>query len=186
MLRLSTVTAVAVAIIPVIATGASAGEGEYKPVDEFSYAQQAARAAWQPMAGSKPVSVGEIDGRRALSMPCNFRGTQIDRASWDRKVKLDMTACRGMQFMFRCADPSAIGRFTMYFRSGGGWYNCGFEAPASGKWVLVRIRKRDARIEEKPDGWGNIDTIRISAWRGGNADTQLPLRRWGCSAPADR
>ncbi len=179
MLRFSTVTVVAVAIIPIIAAGAPAGEADYKPVDEFSYSQQAARAAWHPMAGSKPVSVGEIDGRRALTMPCNFRGTQIDRASWDRKVKLDMTACRGMRFLLRCSKPSAIGRFTMYFRSGGGWYNCGFEASTLGKWAVVRIHKRNARIEGKPDGWGNVDTIRISAWRGGNADTEFAIAALG-------
>ena len=172
-------TVLAILALGVLAARAATGEAGYRPVDEFSYSQEEARAAWKPMAGSRPVSVGEIDGRRALSMPCNFRGTQIDRASWDRKVKLDMTACRGMQFMFRCADPSAMGRFTMYFRSGGGWYNCGFEAPASGKWAVVRIRKPDARIEDKPDGWGNIDTIRISAWRGGDADTQFAIAAMG-------
>ena len=179
MLSLSRVAPVAIAIIAVVAAGASGGEAGYRPVDDFSYSQQAARAAWKPMAGSRPVSVAEIDGRRGLKMPCNFRGTGIDRASWDRKVRLDMTACRGMQFLFRCEDLSPISSFTMYLRSGRGWYRCGFEAPASTKWAVVRVHKRGAGIEGTPAGWGSVDTIRISAWRGTDADTEFAVAALG-------
>ena len=53
----------------------------YKLVDDFSYSQQFAQTAWQPMSGSKSVSIVDIGGGRALKMPCNFRGTKIERAA---------------------------------------------------------------------------------------------------------
>jgi len=158
--------------ISIAAAGDKARSGV---IDDFSGGEKAARAAWRPMTGSGEVSVTEIDGKRALRLPCNFRGTLIDRASWDRKVDLDMTGCRGVQFMFRSRDTSPIAHFTMYFHSGGGWYNVGFEPPGSTGWGLVKVYKRNARTEGSPGGWGKIDTIRISAWRGGGTDTEFRI-----------
>jgi len=142
-------------------------------IDDFSGGQKAARAAWRPMTGSREVTVVEIGGRRALKMPCNFRGAKIDRASWDRSLKLDMTGCRGVQFLFRSRDVSPVAHFTMYFRSGTGWYNVGFEPPGSPGWGLVKVYKKNARVEGVPRGWGKVDTIRISAWRGSETDTEF-------------
>ena len=56
-----------------------------------------APGAWEPMSGSKRVSVVDVRGKKALRMPCNFRGTRFERASWDRNLKLDMTICHGLQ-----------------------------------------------------------------------------------------
>jgi hypothetical protein len=82
-------------------------EPAYKIVDDFLYSQRTAATVFKPMAGSKPVSLVEIDGRNTLRMQCNFRGTKMDRASWDGSLKLDLTMCKGLQFLFYCPDPSA-------------------------------------------------------------------------------
>ena len=74
-------------------------EPVYKIVDDFSYSQRTAVTVWKPMAGSKPVSLVEIDGRNTLRMQCNFRGTKIERASWDGSIKLALTMCKGLQFL---------------------------------------------------------------------------------------
>jgi len=125
------------------------------------------------MSGSKDTSIVRLDGREAVRFPCSFHGTRIERASWDIPVRLDLTMCRGVRFGFYCADPDSVSHFTMYFRSAGGWYSCGFDAGRPGRWTVVTIDKATARTEGVPAGWASIDTVRISAWRGGDTDTEF-------------
>ncbi len=140
-------------------------------VDDVSYATARARELWRPMAGSAEVSAVQQGGRRALRMPCTFRGTRIDRASWDRTVALDLTRAKGLRFAMQCADASPVGHFTVYLRSGKGWYKGGFSAPPGQGWGQVTIAKSTMSTEGAPTGWGRIDAIRLSAWRGKNVDT---------------
>ena len=143
-------------------------------VDDFGYADDAAaRAAWRPMGGSAEVSPATVDGRTCLRMPCNFEGTRIERASWDRSVRLDMTAGRGIRFDLYVRDPSAVGHFSLYFQSGDGWYASSFAPRQKGRWHRVTIDKEDTKIEGRPAGWGAIETIRISAWRGKSEDAEF-------------
>ena len=171
---------VAVAVVGSVLTGlvSTVGAGvksESKSIDDFSTGQIAARLAWRPMEGSKEVSVARVDGKQALRLACNFRGTRIERASWDRKVALDLTGRKGVQFLYRSEGVSSVGYFSIYFHSGAGWYKAGFGAPGSPGWGLVKILKKDAGVEGSPGGWGKIDTIRISAWRGGNTDSEFQI-----------
>jgi len=143
-------------------------------VDDLSYpTDEAAQAAWAPMAGSGGVSIATLGGRRALRMPCNFEGTEIERASWDRKVQLDLTACRGLRFAFYCADAAPVSHFSLYLHSGDGWYAASFGQRSSSGWSEVAIDKTDTKIEGSPGGWATVDTIRISAWRGRHIDTEF-------------
>ena len=135
--------------------------------------EAAARAAWQPMEGTAPVSVAEIDGLKAVRMPCNFRGTKIERASWDRQVQLDLAACRGVEFKVFCRDASPVAHFSFFFQSGDGWYATSFRPAEKGKWCTVAIDKDQMHIEGRPAGWSSISAIRISAWRGSDVDTEF-------------
>jgi uncharacterized lipoprotein YddW (UPF0748 family) len=154
-------------------------EPGYKIVDDFSYTQQTAASVFKPMTGSKPVSVVDVDGRKALRMQCNFRGTKIDRASWDGSLKLDLTMCKGLQFLFYCPDPSPVASFVVYLHSGDGWYRGGFDAPACDEWAEIRVDKNTTSIEGRPAGWSKIDTIRVSAWRGQDIDTEFYIAALG-------
>lgn len=122
------------------------------------------------MSGSLPVDIVQMAGQKAARMRCNFNGTRIDRASWDCSVNLDLTMSKGVEFDFYCADASPVSHFSMYFHSGKGWYSAGFSPAVSKGWNKVRIAKNSTSVEGAPAGWGNIDMIRISAWRGGNVD----------------
>ncbi|HUT01522.1 MAG TPA: family 10 glycosylhydrolase, partial [Phycisphaerae bacterium] len=175
------VVSILVSILSAAAASAppEARKDDFKLVDDFSYSQPEARKTWHPMAGSAPVSVERVAGRRALKLHCTFRPGRIERASWDRKVKLDLTGAKGIQFLFRCRDTSPIGHFTLYLRSGKGWYSGPFYPPGSGQWVPVRIYKRRTGVEGNPAGWGKIDTIRLSAWRGRNVDTDFHIAELG-------
>lgn len=154
-------------------------KSEYHVLDNFSYTEAAARTHWKPMTDSAPVSIVRIGSGHALKLPCNFQETKIERASWDRSVKLDMTMCRGLQFFFYCDNTNPVSHFTVYLRSGQGWYRGNFDAPAAKKWTPVQILKKDTNIEDKPTGWSKIDTIRISAWRGRNQDTEFYIADLG-------
>ncbi|MBI4327386.1 MAG: family 10 glycosylhydrolase, partial [Chloroflexi bacterium] len=135
-----------------------------------------ARAAWRPMDGTAPVSVALRDGHQALRLPCNFAGTRIERASWDRPVALDLTACRGIEFQMFCRDASPVSYFSFYLQSGEGWYHATFYPESSGDWNTVTLDKAAFGTEGKPAGWGRIRTIRVSAWRGQDRDTELWMR----------
>ena len=175
----------AAAAVCVLASIACAGpkppviKTDYDIVDGFTYSAAEAGKIWKPMTGSTAVSVVEIDGRRALKMPCHFKGTDIERASWDRDLQLDLAARSGLTFLMRCRNPRPVGHFSFYFRSGNGWYAAGFSPPAGNWWKPVRIRKWDTRVEGSPAGWSRIDGIRISAWRGRDEDTEFHIAALG-------
>ncbi|MBM4086962.1 MAG: hypothetical protein FJ272_19405, partial [Planctomycetes bacterium] len=155
-------------------------KAEYAAFDDGGYASDAAaQAAWEPMTGTAPVSVAALEGRKVLRMPCNFAGTKIDRASWDRKVTLDLTACQGIRFKFFCKDTSPISHFSLYFQSGDGWYSSSFAPTTGSQWNTLTIDKASTRQEGKPAGWGQISTIRLSAWRGGDVNTELYVCDFG-------
>ncbi|HPD15258.1 MAG TPA: family 10 glycosylhydrolase [Planctomycetota bacterium] len=162
------------------AVAAAARAVEPPPKANYPLADDLAQpAAWKPMWGTAPAEAAAIEGRRALRLPCNFQGTKHDRASWDRELKLDLTACQGLQFDVYCADASPVSQFSLYLRSGGGWYATSFAPEAAGQWARVKIEKTDTRMEETPAGWGSVDTIRISAWRGANRDTEFFIANLG-------
>lgn len=159
---------------------------DYKLADDLTYGSVKAREHWKPMAGSKNVAVIEVGGGSVLKLPCNFRGTKIERSSWDRKINLDLAYCRGIQFHFFCSDPSPVSRFTFYLRSGEGWYARNFYPESRGEWDTIVIKKNRFQIEGSPGGWGKIDGIRVSAWRGKAQDTTFYLANiglFGADAP---
>ena len=169
-------TVVFVATVLCCASFARAAGAGGAAIDDLAYPDdKAAQAAWQPMSGVAPVTLAEKDGRKALRMPCNFAGTQIERGSWDRSVQLDLTECEGIQFRFLCANSSPISGFSVYLQSGDGWYAGSFAPSARDAWNTIAIRKEDMRIEGSPAGWAAVRTIRISAWRGAAEDTECYL-----------
>jgi len=167
----NSVLGVAVAVLMLAATAGA----ETAVIDDFSADLKTVRAAWRPMSGSPQASVAKIDGKRALRMICRFKGSDIDRASWDRNGAVDLSGHKGVQFAFRSESVDPVGHFTIYFHSGDGWYSAAFEAPQPGRWGQVKILKKDAGIEDKPGGWAKVDRIRISAWRGGDTDCEFQI-----------
>jgi len=131
------------------------------------------------MKGSSAVTAERLDGTDALTMPCRFKGNRLERCGWDCDVKLDLRTVNGIQFLLRCADPRPIRSWTVYLRSGKGWYAHRVDPPNGASWKLIKLRKSDFGSEDTPAGWGNIDRIRLSAWRGGDADTHFHVARLG-------
>jgi len=178
-----------------VAAAASAQAGEpppipgagYRLIDDFAYPDTAAlNEAWQPMRGSPPAAVVNAGGGRALNLSCRFRATEIERASWDRRVRLDLTAVRGLRFLFFSPDTAPVSHFSFYLRSGNGWYAARFAPKVKNGWTEVRIDKAETLIEGQPAGWSAIDALRISAWRGEVADTGFYIANLGFWEEASR
>ena len=159
-------------------------------LDRLDYADdRAAQAAWRPVENSAPVTTTEVEGRRAVRFPCRFKGTKGGRGCWDHSLALDLTAARGLQFGFYCRDARPISGFTVYLKSGNGWYKWyrRFTGPGPAGWDTFRIDKSEAAKEDAPAGWGRIEVIRLSAWRGADEDTEFcvsELARIGVAPPA--
>jgi len=154
-------------------------ETSYTVVDDLSYDSATAQRLWTPMSQTAPVSVVHLRDGTALRMPCNFEDTTIERASWDRDIDLDMAFARGVRFLYHCPDAQPIASFSFYFRSGNGWYRGHFLVTSTADWVPVEILKEDMGVEGQPAGWSQVDRIRISAWRGGDTDTEFYIASLG-------
>ncbi|MEN6334451.1 MAG: family 10 glycosylhydrolase, partial [Phycisphaerales bacterium] len=143
----------------------------YEVVVYLAYPQLSAQSLWEPMGATEPVSVVTTRSGKALKMPCNFDGTRIERASWDRRLTLDLAWSSGLQFLFYCRDATPVANFTVYLHSGDGWYRGDFDASSTTAWTTIQVHKKDMSVEGNPAGWGKVDTIRISAWRGRDVNT---------------
>ncbi|MCY3021987.1 MAG: hypothetical protein NTW87_23495 [Planctomycetota bacterium] len=154
---------------------------DYPLLEPATYPNDAAaQAAWKPMSGSAPVAVVSLgEGRQALKMPCSFKGTKIERASWDLMTNLDMAACQGIQFKLFCRDAAPVSHFSIYFQSGAGWYGGSFAQKDPTGWSAITAEKSATRTEGTPAGWGKIQAIRISAWRGADTDTEFYIADLG-------
>lgn len=151
----------------------------YEVVEDLSYSQKTAQSLWEPMAGTKPVSIVDVRGGKALRMPCHFQDNGVERASWDRRVTLDLAWRTGVQFLFYCRNATAVSNFSVYLHSGDGWYRGNFDASSTTGWTPIQIHKKDMAVEGHPAGWGKVDTIRISAWRGQDVDTEFYIAALG-------
>jgi uncharacterized lipoprotein YddW (UPF0748 family) len=154
-------------------------EADHEVFDDIGYSQAEAQKLWVPLAGSKDVSVIETQGGKTLELAVNFSGTGIDRVGWDRGIPLNLNMCKGVEFLFYSEDISSISQFVMYFHSGDGWYACSFVPEKVGEWTRVRVEKKVSQIEGRPAGWGKVDKIRLSAWRGSDRDAKFYIRNIG-------
>ena len=153
---------------------------EYPAIQALEWADTAAaRKSWQGRHGSGTLAVEQAGDRPALKFTCLFRADNSERVSWDLPARLDLSTCRGISFRFYCADQSAASGFTFYFRSGDGWYSAPFSVQQQNGWSTVTIDKADSNFEDKPSGWGAVDRLRISAWRGKPVDMVFYIADFG-------
>ncbi len=125
---------------------------------------EAARDTFVPMKGSQPVEWITTEQGGYVKLPLNFKNTNIERASWDIQIPLNLSLAGGIEFDFYCQALEAASQLNIYFHSGDGWYVMPFSLDHIGAWNHVALRKSAAFIEDKPEGWGNIREIRLSVW----------------------
>ena len=113
------------------------------------------KTVWVPMGGTASASVTTVEGQAVWRLPCNFAGTAIERASWDQAVKLDLSACRGVQFKIFCRNTDPIAHCSLYLQSGNGWYHATFfpETPCMALvGSLARSSCRSDLVRGRPAG----------------------------------
>ncbi|MGI5816535.1 MAG: family 10 glycosylhydrolase [Armatimonadota bacterium] len=135
-------------------------------IDDFEYPSvEAAREAWRPDESSEPVGVFEHDGGTAVRLSADFTREDSRRAVYDRDLDLDLSRWGRFSFDMYIDQPGLFRSFTLYFRSGDGWFGAGTGIGRQG-WNTVELSRADFRAEGTPAGWQQIDGVRLSAWRG--------------------
>ncbi|MBD3293112.1 MAG: hypothetical protein GF393_09320, partial [Armatimonadia bacterium] len=159
-------TRIMVVALTVTLTAAFCSATEDLLIDDFEYpSAEAAQEAWAPDENSEPVGLFERDGGTALRMNADFTNPESGRAVYDRDVSLDLSSWGRFTFDMYIDQPGLFRSFTIYFRSGDGWYGSGAGIGRQG-WNRVELSKADFGTEDSPAGWDQIDGVRLSAWRG--------------------
>jgi len=84
------------------------------------------------------------------------------------------TICR--RRIHQNSGPDAFDRFTLYFRSGDGWYGASENLGQPG-WSRLKFHKAAFRPEGHPSGWNAITGIRLSAWAAAPVNSAIAVDR---------
>ncbi len=138
-------------------------------LQDFDFADDAAaQAAWQAGRDTDPVTLIDHDDGKAVRIPCIFT-RDVERTMHDVNTALDLSSYGRLSIDVFVDDPGPFSHFSMYFRSGDGWY--GTQLSQEPGWNTVKLVKSDFNIEGTPAGWSQIDGIRLSEWKGSESDS---------------
>ena len=120
----------------------------------------------------------------AVELPCAFSRVRGDRACWDIALPANLDKEAGVSFDLWCGDVTQFTGFSLYFKSGTGWYSTAFSPLEERSWHRVTIFKERVKgVEGKVSGWQAISGLRICGWRGGTNDTQLAVANISLADP---
>ena len=127
-------------------------------------------------AAFEPAMKGEV----SITGPATARVDK--RISRDLPIRRDMTAVKSFRFDLRISNPADFSSYVCYFKSGGGWYKASLELPddvVPGGWYPMTVTTKDTEEEGKPDGWKNVEAVRIAGYRSTTNAVALTLRNIG-------
>lgn len=154
-------------------------------IDDFAYTNSlAARMAWGG-AGGPPVTMassGEWGEETVMVLTCDF-ATRPTRCYWDRNAALDLSGHTEFAVEVYAPQPAVISAFTLYFRSGAGWYGASAVLKRTG-WQTLRFAVSDFIPEGTPAGWHQVDGVRLSPWKASPQNTYLAVRELRAFTPA--
>ncbi len=127
---------------------------------------------WMPRSAATTVAPLAAGGWR---VQCLFGKRPGERAYVDAALRQDLRDAAGFTLRFRCADTAAVNRFFLYFKSGEGWYGATFTPAGRGDWETITVWKHATFIEGPVQGWGRVDTIRISATPAASRDLAFEI-----------
>lgn len=144
----------------------SAFASEEIVIEGFEYEDlETMRREWVPQGQSPPLELVELDDipYRYPLFFCNF-STDVERCYWDKAIGLNLMGLSRVEMKLYVERPEPIGRATIYFKSGDGWYAGWFSLREAG-WQRISIPRFSFNVEGNPNGWHDIQGIRISFWR---------------------
>ena len=111
-----------------------------------------------------------------VRIEAGFASNRAERIYRDVPLEGGMADADGLEFDFRCGDLSAFSSFTVYFKSGAGWYVAKMSPTCENREEHIRIAKADAVGEEdRPEGWRNVSAYRVCGWRGAGRNASFQL-----------
>ena len=113
--------------------------------------------------------------KETLKLP--FGSNPRDRASLEIPKNFDLSTTDEVHITLSIDKPEVVGRVTLHFRSGGGWYRLTSAVEKSGKQTLVFLPSRRA-TEGTPEGLNKIDLLRLTFWRREREDAKVELHGW--------
>ncbi|MCZ6677041.1 MAG: family 10 glycosylhydrolase [Candidatus Poribacteria bacterium] len=152
------------------------GEKIETVIEDFSYVDDvAAREVWISGNDVPPVESAVRDGERGVRISAPF-SQGLERTIHDRAISLDLNRHGYFTLDVFTENPEAFSSFTLYFRSGNGWYGASGSLEQSGRQQLA-FNKAAFRSEGNPTGWHRITGIRLSAWAAAPIDSALIVER---------
>lgn len=153
-------------------------------IDDFAYANSAAaRLVWANVSGPPAAmfNSGEWGTDQVMMVTCDF-ATRGARCVWDGTMTLDLSKYSEFELEVYAPNPGAISHFTLYFRSGSGWYGASAYLNRAG-WQTLHFELADFIPEGTPSGWSQISGIRLSPWKAASQNTYLALRQLRATTP---
>jgi uncharacterized lipoprotein YddW (UPF0748 family) len=153
-------------------------------IDDFAYTNStSARQAWGVSSGPAVTmaSSGDWGTDLVMTATCDF-ATRNTRCYWDRTVALNLSNYTQFALEVYAPNPGAISYFTLYFRSGVGWYGASATLQQAG-WQTLTFTVEDFIPEGTPAGWNHIDGIRLSPWKAAAQNTYLAFRQLRAFTP---
>ncbi len=163
-------------LAPLILTALSHGDDAL--IDSCQYSDDsAAQAVWISSTRYPPAIVREMDGSKVIALRCDFTPKDIERCYWDRRFEtLDLSQSEGISFDILCTNSKPVSSYSVYFQTPTGWHGTSFAPKRDGVWETIQIRKSDTRPEGQPGGWDKILALRVGAWKGDSANTEIFVR----------
>lgn len=143
--------------------------------------------AWE--AGTQSPAPQRISGGEAAALrftaPFDARGFPT-RATWDIALDADLRRAGALTLAIRVSATDAIRQFTVYLKSGNGWYAGHFMPAGRGEWETVTLAKGDFDIEGLPDGWRRISALRFSIWRAARSPATVEVANFATRSADSR
>ncbi len=133
-----------------------------------------AATAWKAHDGSSVAVQVRLYGEEAgLRVDAVMRPDQ-DRVYYDRPLALDLSAFTEFSLAVRIANPQAVSRASIYFKSGNGWYGGWFKIGGA-QWQTITLARSTFGAEGSPAGWGRIEGIRLAFWKDQPQATRIEI-----------
>jgi uncharacterized lipoprotein YddW (UPF0748 family) len=159
-------------MVALLVMSCGAWAGTWQPLGVFE--GENANASWQSEQGPATRASTDVGGKGpGLRLICPL-ATADDRCSWDADLPLDLSGVTAVSLSIRATRPAAVARCSLYFRSGDGWY-AGWFTLSGDDWQTVELPCHAFGTEGAPAGWGAIQGMRISLWKGKAKDTIVEL-----------
>lgn len=101
-------------------------------------------------------------------------------------LRMDLSRASSVEFDFACDDLQTFTHFSLYLKSGRGWYSAKIAPELEGRTTHVRLPvPAFDGIEGKPDGLDKITHVQFAGWRGAAGKCRVTFGNFRVNDAAD-